>query len=80
MPNDSLRPFVLGLVPAGAAAAARPQGRPAKARGQAGFNVRDHGAAGDGIRLDTRAIQDTIDGCAGAGGGTVLVPAGAYLS
>jgi len=82
MRNDPLRRrFVLGLVPAGAvAAAARPQGRPATATGQAGFNVRDHGAVGDGAHLDTKAIQDAVDACARAGGGTVFFPAGAYLS
>ena len=40
------------------------------------FNIRDHGAAGDGARLDTRAIQAAIDACHAAGGGTVLVPGG----
>ena len=81
MRNDLLRRrFLLGLVPAAAVAAAAPQGRPATATGQAGFNVRDHGAAGDGAHLDTKAIQDAIDACARAGGGTVLFPAGAYLS
>jgi polygalacturonase len=81
MRNDPLRRrFVLGLVPAGAAAAAAQPGRPATATGQAGFNVRDHGAAGDGTHLDTRAIQEAIDACARAGGGTVFFPAGAYLS
>ena len=81
MRNEPLRRrFVLGLVPAGAVAAAAPQGRPATVTGQAGFNVRGHGAAGDGTHLDTKAIQNAIDACARAGGGTVLFPAGAYLS
>jgi polygalacturonase len=74
--NPLRRRFLMGLAPAAAAAA--PQARPAT--GQAGFNVRDHGAAGDGAHLDTRAIQDAVDACARAGGGTVLFPAGAYLS
>jgi alpha-L-rhamnosidase len=70
MPNELLRRrFLLGLVPAAAVAAAT--------TGQAGFNVRDHGAAGDGTHLDTRAIQEAIDACARAGGGTVFFPAGA---
>ncbi|MGA2269689.1 MAG: glycoside hydrolase family 28 protein [Bryobacteraceae bacterium] len=81
MRNDPLRRhFVLGLAPAAAvAAAAAPQDRPAAGRA-GGFNVRDHGAAGDGAHLDTKAIQDAVDACARAGGGTVFFPAGAYLS
>lgn len=43
-------------------------------------NVRDHGAAGDGRALDTRAIQAAIDACAARGGGTVFVPAGDYVT
>ena len=44
MPNDSLRRrYLLGIVPA-------------TATGRAGFNVRDHGAAGDGAHLDTQAV------------------------
>jgi polygalacturonase len=44
------------------------------------FNVREHGAQGNGESLDTLAIQTTIDACAKTGGGTVLVPAGQYLT
>lgn len=43
------------------------------------ISVRDHGAAGDGQRLDSPAIQAAIDACHAAGGGTVLVPAGDYV-
>jgi len=42
-------------------------------------NVRDHGAAGDGAQLDTKAIQTAIDAAASTGG-TVLFPAGRYRS
>ncbi len=53
----------------------------AASRGEAGsFNVRDHGAAGDGATLDTAALQKAIDACAAAGGGQVVFPKGAYLS
>ncbi len=45
-----------------------------------GFNVMKFGAAGDGKSLDTEALQSTIDACAKAGGGTVILPAGRYLS
>lgn len=44
------------------------------------FNVRDYGAAGDGMHKDTAAIAKTIEACAKAGGGTVLIPAGKYLT
>ena len=44
------------------------------------FNVRDFGAIGDGKNLDSPAIDKAIIAAAEAGGGTVLVPAGTYLS
>lgn len=44
------------------------------------FNVKDYGARGNGKRLDSPAIQKAIDACYRAGGGTVKVPAGTYLS
>lgn len=44
------------------------------------FNIRDFGAKGDGKSLDTAAIQRAIDAAANAGGGTVYLPAGRYLS
>ena len=44
------------------------------------FNVRDFGAVGDGTNLDSPAIDKAITAAAAAGGGTVLVPAGTYLS
>ena len=43
------------------------------------FNVRKYGAKGDGRTLDTRAIQKAVDRCSQSGG-TVLLPAGTYLS
>ncbi|HEX2851892.1 MAG TPA: glycosyl hydrolase family 28-related protein [Opitutaceae bacterium] len=44
------------------------------------FDVRDHGATGDGKTLDTSAINKAIEAAATAGGGTVHFPAGNYLS
>jgi polygalacturonase len=44
------------------------------------FNVRDYGAVGDGQTLDSPAIDKAIAAAADAGGGTVIVPAGTYLS
>jgi polygalacturonase len=43
------------------------------------FDVRKHGARGDGATLDTAAIQKAID-AAGAAGGTIYFPPGRYLS
>lgn len=42
------------------------------------FSVRDYGAKGDSVTLDTQAIQKTIDACASAGGGQVVFPPGQY--
>lgn len=44
------------------------------------YNVRAYGAVGDGKNLDSPAINKAIEACANAGGGTVDVPAGTYLS
>ena len=44
------------------------------------YDIRTFGAKGDGITLDTKAINDAIDAAANAGGGTVYFPAGTYLS
>jgi polygalacturonase len=44
------------------------------------FNVKDFGAVGDGISLDTEAINKTIEAAASKGGGTVFFPAGTYRS
>ncbi len=43
------------------------------------FNIRSFGAVGDGKNLDSQAINSAILAAAQAGGGTVFIPAGAYL-
>ena len=44
------------------------------------FDVTAYGAVGDGTTTDTTAIQNAINAAHAAGGGTVLFPAGTYLS
>lgn len=44
------------------------------------FNIRNFGAQGDGKTLDTEAINNAIDQAFAAGGGTVVFPAGSYLT
>ncbi|WP_255484097.1 glycosyl hydrolase family 28-related protein [Granulicella sp. 5B5] len=43
------------------------------------FDVKHHGAKGDGTTIDTPAINRAIETAATAGGGTVLFPAGTYV-
>jgi polygalacturonase len=42
------------------------------------YNVRNYGAKGDGVTLDTASVQAAVDACHRDGGGTVLVPAGTF--
>lgn len=44
------------------------------------FNIKDFGAVGDGQTLNTQAIAKAITACSAAGGGTVLIPAGLWLT
>jgi polygalacturonase len=44
------------------------------------YDVKDFGAKGDGRTLDTAALQAALDACAKAGGGTVRLADGTYLS
>jgi hypothetical protein len=43
------------------------------------YNIVDFGAKGDGQTLNTQAVQAAIDACHKDQGGTVLVPAGAFV-
>jgi polygalacturonase len=82
---------LLKMTSAGLAAAAAPAtaaalnarggtGQELSGQGIAGFNVRQFGAKGDGANIDSSAINRAIDAAAAAGGGTVIFPAGVYLS
>jgi polygalacturonase len=64
----------------GAVALSSTFGADETARKPGALSVRDFGAAGDGVTLDTKALQDAIDTCARGGGGTLHFPAGTYLS
>ncbi|HEV2619650.1 MAG TPA: glycosyl hydrolase family 28-related protein, partial [Acidobacteriaceae bacterium] len=44
------------------------------------FDVRKFGATGDGKTIDSPAINNAIEAAAAGGGGTVLFPAGTYMS
>jgi polygalacturonase len=44
------------------------------------FDIRTSGAVGDGQTVNTKAIQSAIDQCSAAGGGTVLVSGGRYVT
>ena len=46
---------------------------------QAIYNIKDFGAVGDSMTMNTKAIQASIDACIDSGGGTVWVPAGNYI-
>ncbi|MCP5529287.1 MAG: glycoside hydrolase family 28 protein [Opitutaceae bacterium] len=43
-------------------------------------DIRDYGAVGDGVTLNTVAINQAVAEAARAGGGTVVVPAGRFLT
>src|SRR5689334_10506569 len=58
-------------------------GNPGNPNGSLGtgiYNICDYGAKGDGKTLNTKAIQAAIDACFKNQGGTVLIPAGNFLS
>jgi hypothetical protein len=73
----------LGVAPAasGLLAVSPAQAQPAADRnlGAKTYNIRDFGAKGDGVSLDTAAVQAAIDACNKDQGGTVLVPAGVFV-
>ena len=60
-------------------AAPQTPSQPAATLGTRVYNVVDFGAKGDGVSLDTQAVQAAIDACNRDQGGTVLVPAGVFV-
>ena len=44
------------------------------------FDITEFGAVGDGITMSTEAINGAINACSLAGGGTVIVPQGHFLT
>ena len=70
-----LQIMALLLTMAGLAASAAEQSPPPWAV----FEVKAFGAVGDGLVKDTAAIQNALDACAAAGGGTVYIAPGTYL-
>ena len=79
--RDFLRLAAAGITGAAVAAKAdQSPGRPAANTPAGGLDVRTFGATGDGKTLDTDAINKAVAAAAAAGGGTVLFPAGQYLS
>jgi len=44
------------------------------------FNIKDYGAVGDGVTLNTKAFEKAISECSKNGGGKVIVPAGIWLT
>lgn len=70
----SRRRFLAGLSGSFATAALLPRQSFAQA---VDFDVRKYGAVGDGVTVDTKALQRTIDAAAAQGRGRVLIPGGA---
>ena len=44
------------------------------------FNILTYGADPTGVKLSTDAIQQAIDAAHNSGGGTVMIPAGIFLT
>jgi polygalacturonase len=72
--------FAASLGPAAIAQANVNKDQDGAPSGTAWTSVRAHGAKGDGTAVDTPAINAAIEAAAKAGGGTVLFPAGVYVS
>ena len=78
-----LAPIILGLGlahPVSAQTVVSPTQTAVMPAQSAVFDARSFGARGDGKTLDTAAINRAIDAATATGGGTVILPAGTYLS
>ncbi|MEO0731923.1 MAG: glycosyl hydrolase family 28 protein [Bacteroidota bacterium] len=53
---------------------------PGEGPGSGQYLITDYGAVGDGMTLNTTAIQEVLDRVARAGGGQVIVPPGNFLT
>lgn len=42
------------------------------------YNVKDYGAKGDGVHIDSDAVNEAIQAASAQGGGTIFFPAGTY--
>jgi polygalacturonase len=78
--RDEFRLLLILLVLAASPVLARGQQMIPTAQAVDVYDVRSFGAKGDGRTLDTQAINKAIEEAAAAGGGTVRLPAGNYLS
>ena len=76
---DASRPVDLGDA-GGECGAGNPATVPLPVIGSGSFSVTSYGAKGDGKTDNTTAIQAALDAAGSAGGGTVTVPAGTFLS
>ena len=63
---------------AGRSARAQPHSGPATQTRRLFYDVRDFGARGDGVSIDSPAVNAAIEAAALAGGGTVVFSAGVY--
>ncbi len=82
--RDLLRLSSMGLAASAVsvipALAAAPRKAASPALSPLMFDVRTFGATGDGKTVDTPAINAAIEAAAAVGGGTVVFPAGTYIS
>ena len=77
---DRSRRHFLGQAPAAGLLCALPAFPSIAAAAPRRFPITRYGARADGTTINTPFIQKSIDACESAGGGTVVVPAGTFLS
>ncbi len=77
--SSSIAPLARAAVLAGAALGLVGRSEAAAPVAEVRLSVRAFGATGDGMTLDTKAVNEAIQAAAAAGGGVVEFPAGDYL-